>query len=84
MADALGKKPPRYYANPFMTGIAWRLSRLGTMLFGLRSIITRETVNNSNSMCYYNNEKLLHQFPAFSYTPVNQTIIGMARSFLKK
>ena len=83
MANALNKKPPRYYANPFMTGIAWRLSRLKSALLGSKSIISRETVNNSNAICYYNNKKLLKALPGFSYTPINQTIERMAQSFIK-
>ena len=83
MANSLNKKPPRYYANPFLTGIAWRLSRLKSILLGSKSIITRETANNANAICYYSNGKLLKTLPGFSYTPINQAIDGMARSFIK-
>jgi nucleoside-diphosphate-sugar epimerase len=84
MANALHKKPPRYYANSFMTGLGWRLASLKSALSGSPSIITRETVNNSNSLCYYNNEKLLACFPDFSYAPLTETIGRMARSFIQK
>ncbi len=83
MANSLNKKPPRYYANAFMTGIAWRLSMLKSAVFGSDSIITRETANNSNAICYYNNQKLKEAFPAFSYTPIKHTVDLMAQSFMK-
>ena len=83
MAKALGKKPPHIYAGPAMTGMAWRLSAIRSLLTGKRSIITRETVNNSNAVCYYNNEKLLKALPAFKYTPMEQTIPVMAQSFIE-
>ncbi len=77
MAQALNKRPPRIAANSFMTGIAWRLSAL----LGKKNMITKETANNANSMFYYNNQKLLSLFPAFSYTPMTDSIGLMARSF---
>ncbi len=81
MADALKKKPPRIAANSFMTGIGWRVSGLLRTVFGANTLVTRETANNANSLCYYNNSKLLEALPGFSYTPFPQTIYLMARSF---
>lgn len=81
MANGLNKKPPRIFAGPFLTGMAWRLSMLRSALLGKSSIITRETVNNSNAVCYYNNDKLLKALPGFAYSPLKQTIQDMARSF---
>jgi dihydroflavonol-4-reductase len=82
MARGLNKKPPRFHANPFLTGIVWRLSLLKSALFGTRTLITRETANNANAYSYYNNGKLINAFPGFSYTPIPQTIERMARSFI--
>jgi dihydroflavonol-4-reductase len=82
MAGAMNKKPPRWYANSFMTGIAWRLSSLRAGLSGKTSIITRETVNNANSVSLYDNSKLLKALPGFTYTPINHSVESMARSFI--
>jgi dihydroflavonol-4-reductase len=84
MANALNKKTPHIYAPPFITGLGWRLIWLKSALSGSNPLITRETVNNANAVCNYNNGKLLSVLPGFSYTPVNETIGRMARSFLKK
>lgn len=82
IANAFHKKPPRFRAGPLMTSIAWRLGRLKQVLTGADSIITRETANNANAVCIYNNGKLLKAMPGFSYTPIEQTIGLMARSFV--
>ena len=81
MANALGKKPPRYHASAFMTGIIWRLSLLRSKITGKESSITRETANNAHSYSYYNNEKLLAAFPQFYYTPIKECIARMAGAF---
>lgn len=82
MAKALNKKPARYLATGWMTGMAWRLSLLRSMITGKNPIITRETVNNANSICFYNNDKLLNALPGFAYTPLEASIAMMARSFI--
>ncbi|MES2701942.1 MAG: NAD-dependent epimerase/dehydratase family protein [Bacteroidota bacterium] len=81
MATALGKKPPRYKASSFMTGIVWRLSTLQGRLTGSNALITKETASNANSFSYYNNSKFTAAFPSFTYQPMAETIMRMARSF---
>jgi nucleoside-diphosphate-sugar epimerase len=83
MAAALNKKPPRYATNSLTTGLAWRIGRIQSVFSGKKTLITKETANNSNALSYYNNSKLLKAFPGFSYTPIQQTIDRMARSFIK-
>ena len=82
MAKALDKRPPRFAAGIFMTGITWRLSAFQSALTGKKSLITRETAINSNTKSYYNNNKLLQALPGFTYTPLDLTIRRMARSFM--
>ncbi len=82
MAGALNKKPPRWYANSLMTGIAWRVISLISAFSGKKSVITRETANNANSVCLYNNTKLLKAIPGFSYTPISRPIELMAQSYI--
>jgi nucleoside-diphosphate-sugar epimerase len=82
MAGALNKKAPRYYAGSFLTALAWRASALAGWLTGKPSLITRETVNNANSICLYENNKLLNALQGFSYTPVKDAVNVMAQSFL--
>jgi dihydroflavonol-4-reductase len=82
MAAALNKKAPRFYANSLFTGIAWRAGTLAGWVTGKQSLITKETVNNANSICLYDNNKLLSALPGFNYTPVKDAVQIMAQSFL--
>lgn len=81
MAASLHKKPPRFPINSLMTGIGWRASVLLRSLFGIKTVITKETARNANAYYYYDNRKLLSALPGFSYIPLAQTIDAMARSF---
>jgi dihydroflavonol-4-reductase len=82
MANAFNKKPPVYFANTFMAGVAWRWSWLKSKLSGTTALLSRETANNANIFSYYNNEKLTRFLPGFTYTPVHQSIAVMAQSFM--
>ncbi len=81
MATALHKQQPRFAAKPWMTGIGWRLSALLRNVFGIDTLVTRETARNANAYSFYSNRKLINAFPGFSYTPLPATIEAMARSF---
>ncbi len=82
LAKAMNKKPPHYYANSLMAGIAWRLSLIKNRISGSSPSLTRETASNSNLVSLYNNNKLQKAFPLFSYTPINQTIEQMSHHYI--
>ncbi len=82
MANALGKKPPRIYANSLITGLTWRLGKVQSWL-GKRPVITKETAVSAHNQSFYDNSKLLAALPEFSYTPIKETIERMAKSFVK-
>jgi nucleoside-diphosphate-sugar epimerase len=82
MAQSLDRKPPRYYANPFVTSLAWRASKLKGAILRKNVSITRETARNAHNFSYYNNTKFVQALPAFSYAPIEKTIENMARSFI--
>jgi len=78
MAEALGKKPPRMYANRFLSLL---LARLSKVFMGKNTVITAETVRNAHSISKYDNGKLLKALPAFRYTPIDTTIGNMSVAF---
>lgn len=82
MAQALGRKPPRYKAGSLITGLAWRWSMLKSALTGAKPVITRETATNAQGISIYKNDKLLSELPDFRYTPIDITIKNMAQAFL--
>lgn len=58
IAQRLGKKPPRLFATPFLSGIAWRLLAI-LELFGKKPTLTRESVDSSQQNVKYYSDKLL-------------------------
>jgi nucleoside-diphosphate-sugar epimerase len=82
MAGSLNKRPPRYYANPLLTGIARRWHGVKSSLSGTQATITKETARNAHGFSFYNNSKLIKALPGFAYTPMEETIGQMARSFI--
>jgi nucleoside-diphosphate-sugar epimerase len=82
MADALGRKKPKYHANAFMTSLVWRWQMLKNRLTGQNITITKETARTAHKQSFYNNTKLQQYLPDFSYTPIQQTIKRMADAFL--
>jgi dihydroflavonol-4-reductase len=84
MAEALGKKPPRFSANSLMSGLVWRLSSIKSLFTGKAATITRETARNAQAKSFYKKDKIMNALPGFQYTPIQETIRRMAASFQKE
>lgn len=59
IAKNLNVKVPSKYANPFLSGIAWRLAKLNYFFTGKVPSITRETARSSHKKLLYSNEKII-------------------------
>lgn len=70
----LGVKAPSKAAGPFLTGIAWRVAGIWARFTGKRPTITKESAESSQKTTLYSSEKLLERFPAFRFTPIDETI----------
>lgn len=81
MAIALGRKPPRIKASPFLTSLVARWSLLKSRIRHTEPTVTPETARTAQTQCFYNNEKLLKALPGFSYTPIEETIQRMATAY---
>ena len=84
MAEALGKRPPKWQAGSIVTGMAWRLGGLYSKLVDKTPVITRETARTSQGQSFYDNSKLLAAIPEFSYTPIENTIREMADAYRQR
>ena len=82
MADALGRKRPRFYAGPFATSLVWRWSLLQSKLSGGKPLITKETARNAQLKSFYKADKITQALPQFSYTPIETTITKMSKAYL--
>ncbi|MBS1587289.1 MAG: NAD-dependent epimerase/dehydratase family protein [Bacteroidetes bacterium] len=83
MAGALNRRAPRIEAGRFLSGLTWRAYGLRRLLTGKPSIITRESAEIAQKHSYYDNTKFRSFFPAFSYTPIHETISNMSAAFLQ-
>ena len=74
MAKGFGKKPAHKKVTPFLAGIIWRMEAIKGYFSCNNPLLTKETANTALTNVAYNNTKLLHQLPHFSYTPIECTI----------
>jgi dihydroflavonol-4-reductase len=84
MAEALGKKPPRYAANSLLSGLVWRFSSVKALFTGNAPTITKETARNAQAKSFYKKDKIMNALPGFKYTPIGETIRRMAAVFQKE
>ncbi|HSH19410.1 MAG TPA: NAD-dependent epimerase/dehydratase family protein [Draconibacterium sp.] len=81
IADAMNKSRPKYFASDLMLKLVWRAAKMAGLITGKPSMITRETVANSNTEFNFDGSKIVKQFN-FEYLPVSESIKQTA-SFLK-
>jgi nucleoside-diphosphate-sugar epimerase len=82
IAGCFGKKPPYKKVTPFMAELVWRYEGLKGKITGVDPLLTKETAATAQSKVYFDNNKLLKQFPGFRYTAVGDTIQRIC-SYLK-
>ncbi len=81
IADQLGKKQPSKKANPVMAGLAWRLEYLRSKIFGVKPIITEESVAIGMVDFYYDNNKIKEQ-TGFRFKDLEETIAHTSTVFI--
>ncbi len=74
IAGAFNKKPPHKKITPFMASAVWRFEAVRSLLTGISPFITKETARTALAKVYFDNSKLLHSIPSFSYTPLKISI----------
>lgn len=82
IADAFEKKRPSKQATPFLMSIAWRLEKIKSLFTGNKPLLTKESAIVAQSQTWFVNEKLLKQFPDFSFTPLEETIKQACKKYL--
>lgn len=82
IAIELGKTKPTIYASDFLLGIVWRVVTFACWISGKSSLITRESVSNSNEPNNFDGTKITGAIN-FKYTPISESIKQTA-SFLKR
>lgn len=81
IAKGLNLNPPKYYASPFLTAIAWRLGKIKEVLTGKKASITREIARSSHNYSLYNGNKIKDYIKNFNYTPFDETIKDICQKY---
>ena len=82
IADNFGKRRPFRRATPFLAQIAWRLEKIKA-LWGQAPLLTKESARVAHSKTYFNNTKILHALPGFSFTPLEKSIQKACKNYLE-
>lgn len=82
IADGLNKKRPSIKVNKLLSGFAWRLGWLNQKLFGIKSMITKQTAQSSHNKYQYSNKKIKEAID-FDFEPLTKTIKNTCKYYLK-
>ena len=82
IADGFEKKHPSWEANSFLSGIAWRMEKIKSLLAGTNPVLTKETAKIALSKTYWENDKILKALPDFSFAPLEQSIANTCKKYV--
>jgi nucleoside-diphosphate-sugar epimerase len=74
MAKGFGKKPPSRKVTPWLAALVWRLEAIKGWITGQDPLLTKETAETAQQSVKFDNAKILHALPGFSFKPLQQTI----------
>ncbi len=81
IANALGKKPPKHYASPFLTGLTWRIDWLMSKLLFRLPLFTRDTARSAHYKACFSNKKI-RDLTGIDFKPIKRSISETAKIFL--
>ncbi len=82
IANALGKKPPKHYAPPFLTELTWRIDWMVSTLLFRTPDFTRETARSAHHKVCFSNKKI-KDMTGIGFKPVKQSIFETGKIFLQ-
>lgn len=82
MADGFGKKRPHREATPLLSGLAWRIEKIKSLIKGTRPLVTKESAKVANTETIFDNTKLPKVLKWFRYTPLEETIRKACAQYL--
>jgi dihydroflavonol-4-reductase len=83
IALALRVSPPRFYASPRITALAWRLDWLVSVLFSKKRTISKQLAKSLHQHNLYSNEKIKTLYPD-SFQSIEECIQENANIYLKE
>jgi dihydroflavonol-4-reductase len=83
MHENFGKKKPSVVAGPVLSGVAWRMEKLRSMITGAPPLITPETARSAHRIMRFSNEKIKALFPDHLFIPLEKSVKDTCEKFLK-
>lgn len=83
IADSIQVKAPYKYASKFITGVAFRLEKVRSVILSNEPKMTRQTHTISHTSDNYSGKKITEKLN-FSYTPIIETIKFIGNCFVKQ
>jgi len=81
MAAEMGKAAPSLKVSPVLSGLAWRLEKIKSIVTGIKPLLTKETAHTAVQNYEYSNEKIRKEL-GFEFTPIEETIRHFSKVFL--
>lgn len=83
IADTLQVTPPKFYATPSISAIAWRLDWIISFLFRRKRNLSKLMVASLHRKDQYTNDKIKSIYP-FPFQSIDHCIVTTANIYLKK
>jgi nucleoside-diphosphate-sugar epimerase len=78
----MGKPSPSIKVGPMLSGLAWRIEKIRSVVTGVKPLITKETAHTAVQHYEYSNEKIKKEL-GFEFTPIEETIRHFCAIFMK-
>ena len=84
IANRFSKKPPHLKVSKWMAAIVWRIEAVKAFITGKLPLLTKETAHTAMSKVEFSNNKLLTQFPNFTFTPIDESITRICNELIAR
>lgn len=84
IAKAFGKKEPHKQVTPFLASVVWKLETIKAFFSQQTPLVTKETAIAAQAKITFDNSKLYKFLPAFTYTPIEETVTYTAAALQQK
>lgn len=81
IADEFGKQRPHKKVTPTIAALVWRLEAVKAAFTGIQPLLTKETARTAQAKAYFDNSKLLTQFPGFKYQSFKESVARICGEF---
>jgi len=82
IADGFGKKRPSIKVSKLISGLAWRLTKISSLITRKKPQITRQAAKSLHTKSYYSNAKIKNAL-GIEFEPLTDTIKETCKNYIK-